>query len=102
MSQYDIYDRIQVQLRSSAMPITPFLRGQAFGPEIIEAMGMALENVCATLGLRNKSDPLTILVAQTIIELAERGINTADQLSEAALTEIKRSGAADRSLNRAG
>ncbi len=29
------------------MPIRPFLAGQAFEPEIIRQMSLALENVCA-------------------------------------------------------
>ena len=32
--------------RQASAPITPFLRGQAFGPETIEAMGKAFVTTC--------------------------------------------------------
>ena len=41
------------------MPITPFLAGQPFDPEVIRVMSLALENVCETLGLRLADDPKT-------------------------------------------
>ena len=34
------------------MPIRPFLSGQAFEPEAIRNMALALEGVCGALGLR--------------------------------------------------
>jgi hypothetical protein len=47
------------------MPITPFLAGQAFDPETIEA--------CDALHLRVVDDPATRFVAEKIIEWAQRG-----------------------------
>jgi hypothetical protein len=54
------------------VPITPFLRGQAFDPELVNAMGAALSKTCDALGLTEGSD--ATLVAEKIIELAERGL----------------------------
>ena len=48
--------------------------GQAFEPEAIRDMSLALESVCETLGLRIADDPVTRLVAAEIIELAQRGV----------------------------
>lgn len=62
------------------MTITPFLRTQAFDPELIQTMSEALTAACVTLGLTERSDLFTELVARRIIELAQRGIH-----SEAAL-----------------
>jgi len=56
------------------MPIRPFLSGQAFEPEAIRIMSLALEDVCDALGLRMTDDPATRLVAEKIIELAQRGV----------------------------
>jgi hypothetical protein len=56
------------------VPIRPFLAGQAFEPETIREMSLALEGVCDTLGLRLIDDPATRLVAQKIIELRQRGV----------------------------
>jgi hypothetical protein len=49
------------------MPIRPFLAGQAFEPEIIREMSLALETVCAKLVLPLNDDPATRLVASKII-----------------------------------
>jgi len=71
------------------MPITPFLVGQAFEPEVIRQMSRALETVCETLRLRLTDDPNTRLVASKIIELAQRGVRDAPTLSAMTLKEFK-------------
>jgi len=71
------------------MPITPFLVGQAFEPEGIRQMSLALETVCETLRLRLTDDPNTRLVASKIIELAQRGVRDAPTLSAMTLKEFK-------------
>jgi hypothetical protein len=68
------------------VPITPFLKGQAFYPELVEAMGAAFVSTCDALGLNERTDPITALVAEKIIELALRN-PTAMQLM--AINEIK-------------
>jgi len=50
------------------MPITPYLAGQAFEPELIREMSLALETVCDTLNLRLTDDPNARLVASKIVE----------------------------------
>ena len=55
------------------MPIRPFLAGQAFDPETITKMSAAYE-VCAALGIKFVDDAATRLVAQVVIELAQRGV----------------------------
>ena len=45
------------------MPINPFLKGQAFDPELVEAMGAAFVRTCDALGLTERTDPITALVA---------------------------------------
>ena len=71
------------------MPIRPFLAGQAFQPEIIRQMSLALESVCEKLGRTLTDDPATRLVAQKILELAQRGVRDATTLSEMTLKEFK-------------
>ena len=65
------------------MPITPFLRGQAFDPELVNAMGAALSK------LTERTDPITTLVAEKIIELAERGLRNPTAIHRMAITELK-------------
>jgi hypothetical protein len=62
------------------MPITPFLRDRAFDPETIAAMSAAFTEACAALGLADRTDPITELVARHIIELAQTGVRTSDAL----------------------
>jgi hypothetical protein len=56
------------------VPTTPFLKGQAFDPELVEAMGAAFVSTCDALGLTDRNDPITALVAEKIIELSQRGL----------------------------
>ena len=71
------------------MPITPFLRGQAFDPELVEAMGAAFFDTCSALGLTDRADPITKLVAEKIIELAERGLRNPATMRVMAVEELK-------------
>jgi hypothetical protein len=73
------------------MPIRPFLAGQAFEPEIIRQMSIALESVCEKLGLNLTDDPATRLAASKIIELAQRGVRDATTLSEMTLKDLSQS-----------
>ncbi len=70
------------------MPITPFLKGQAFDPELVEAMGAAFVSTCDALGLVGRSDPITTLVAEKIIELAQRGLRNPTAIHMLAMREL--------------
>jgi hypothetical protein len=74
---------------SFRMPITPFLRNQAFTPEQIEAMSLAFTNACNALGLSDRTDKLTELVASHVIEWAQRGVLDPAELTAAALKGFK-------------
>jgi hypothetical protein len=71
------------------MTILPFLSGRAFDPETIERMSEALKGVCETLSLKLADGPETRLVAQKIIELAQRGVRDAATLQTMALSAFK-------------
>jgi len=71
------------------MPIRPFLAGWAFDPEIIDNMSEALKGVCETLSLKMVDDAATRLVAQKIIELAQRGVRDVHKLRTMTLSEFK-------------
>ncbi len=70
------------------MPITPFLAGQAFGPEAIQTMSDAYLRACKRLGLSDRTDPATELVALRVIHLAQRGILDTDALLKRTLQEF--------------
>jgi hypothetical protein len=71
------------------VPITPFLKGQAFDPETVEAMGKAFVTTCEALGLSDRDDAMTQLVAEKIIELGQRGHKNPTALHLAAIKEFK-------------
>ena len=72
------------------MPIRPFLAGQAFGPETIAEMSAALERVCEALSVKLIDDGATRLVAEKIIELAQRGVKDVATLSAMTLEQFMR------------
>ena len=71
------------------MPITPFLKGQAFDPELVNAMAAAFSKTCDALGLTERTDPITAIVAGKIIELAERGLRNPTAMHHMAMNELK-------------
>jgi hypothetical protein len=70
------------------MPITPFLARQAFDPEVIRVMSTAFTGVCGAMGLNVGDDPATRIVAEKIIELAQRGVRDAATLQSMTLKEF--------------
>lgn len=72
------------------MPIRPFLAGQAFEPEAVRDMSLAFDGACEALGLRIREDPATRVVAEKVIELAQRGVRGVDQLRTMTLKEFGR------------
>jgi hypothetical protein len=74
--------------RRASAPITPLLQGQAFDPETVQAIANALVMTCEALGLSNRDDAMTQLVAEKIIELAKRGLKNRTALHLAAIKEF--------------
>jgi hypothetical protein len=67
------------------MPISPFLSGQAFGPEVTHAMGVAFDAVCRSLAIDNTGVVRPRIVARKIIELAQRGVRDPDEFRDRTL-----------------
>jgi hypothetical protein len=70
------------------VPITPYLRGQAFDPATIEAMEKAFVTTCEALGLGDRTSLMNEIVARKIIELAQRGLRDPTALYFAAMREL--------------
>jgi hypothetical protein len=49
------------------------LQNSGFGPEDIERMTTAYEKMLVLLGLKDRSDPMTEIVAKRVIEVAQTG-----------------------------
>jgi hypothetical protein len=72
------------------MPIYDILKGGAFEPKHIQAMGQAFEAVCSGLGLTSPDDPLCDLVARKVIECAQRGEHDPERLARIVLSALQR------------
>ena len=70
------------------MTIVPFLNGNVFGPEDIQAMSMALEDVCKTLNLADEAKSERVLLAKKIIALARQGECNSALLRDRMLREV--------------
>ncbi len=70
------------------MTIYRLLKCTAFGPEEIERLVMAHEETLRALGLKDRSDPITQLVAEKIIAVRRLGIEDPAEISKLALKEL--------------
>jgi hypothetical protein len=70
------------------MPIRPFLTGRSFDAETTRAMGAAFE--CAKIALNiPDGNPTTAIIAENIIELAQRGERDSERLCDLTLAAIR-------------
>ncbi len=72
-----------------AMPITAFLGNENFDAETKRAMGVAFERACQTLGLIDKTDPATRLLAEKVIDAAKAGERDVETLYNTALASAR-------------
>jgi hypothetical protein len=70
------------------MPIYPLLQNSVFDPEHCRALGIAFETCLTQLGLVDRSSPLTVTIANKMIELGQRGVRDPDRLCELAAKEL--------------
>jgi len=67
------------------VPIYRLFALGAFEPEMIATMGDVFEDVLRTLGLVDREDPLTTMIARKVIELAQHGERDRDRLKQLTL-----------------
>jgi hypothetical protein len=71
-----------------AMTIARFLHGQAFDPDEVKVLTTAFEDTLVALGLIDRTDPATELVAKKIIELAKLGERDPVRLCQGAVKAL--------------
>jgi hypothetical protein len=71
------------------MPIRPYLQGQAFDPDTVRVMGVAFENACKELGILDRHDAVTKIVARAVIDMAQRGFRDEGSLTAAVMQEFR-------------
>ncbi|SCB54065.1 hypothetical protein GA0061098_102320 [Bradyrhizobium shewense] len=72
----------------SKMAIYRLLQNSPLGPEEIAILTDAYERTLRALCLVDRNDPITDLIAKKIIELEQRGVREAKQLSALAIKEL--------------
>ena len=70
------------------MAIYKLLQNTAFEPEDIERLVSAYEQTLRALRLKDRSDPITQLVAEKIIAVGRLGIEDPAEISKLALNEL--------------
>ncbi len=71
------------------MPLRAFVRESEFEPQVLASMGIAFAGACEVLGLADKADQATELVASRIIALARRGEHDSERLKAAVLAALQ-------------
>jgi hypothetical protein len=70
------------------MAIYRLLQYSPMGPEEIGRLVAAYEKVLNVLGLTERNDPITEMVAKRVFEIAQTGVRDPSQISEIALREF--------------
>jgi hypothetical protein len=67
------------------MPIYRLLEPGVFEPEQIATLANVFDDVLKTLGLADRSDPVTTMVARKVIEIAQTGERDPHRLKQLAI-----------------
>jgi hypothetical protein len=70
------------------MTIRRLLQNTTFGPEEVQRLVTAYEETLRALGLKNRSDAITQLVAEKIIAIGRLEIEDPAEISNLALKEL--------------
>jgi hypothetical protein len=80
--------RIRGRKGQSAMTIYPVLQDTSFGPEELSTLGTAYERTLAALGLTDRQDPMTELVARKLLAIHQNGVCDPVRLSKLAVDAL--------------
>jgi hypothetical protein len=70
------------------MTILRLLQKSAFGPEQVAYIASAYEDTLRELGLANRTDPITEIIAKKIIEIAQTGERDPLEIRLRAIAEL--------------
>jgi hypothetical protein len=65
------------------------LQNIPLGPEEIDRLSKAYERTLRTVGVKERDDPLTELIAKKIIEISQTGLKDPAQISAQAIKELR-------------
>ena len=70
------------------MAIYRLLRNSTMAPDAISRVTAAYEQALHTLGVKDRDDPLTEMIAKTIIKIAQSVVHDTAQLSALAIEQL--------------
>jgi hypothetical protein len=70
------------------MPICRLLQNLPMGPDEIARLTTAYEQTLRTIGLVDRNDPITEMIARKIIEIGQSGVRDPMLLSELTIKEM--------------
>ena len=71
------------------MAINRLLQSSAFGPEDIERLSTAYEEALRLLQLSDRSDPITQIIAERIIQAAQTGVHEPSEICRLAIKDLR-------------
>jgi hypothetical protein len=78
----------ELRCREQTVPIRPYIREGAFPPDVVSAMGIALEETCKALAKAGQANVTRETIASKILELARGGETDPVVLREMVLSEF--------------
>jgi hypothetical protein len=73
---------------AALMPIYPLMQSRVFEPELINTLATVFEDILRDLKLTDRTDPLTTIVANKVIEAAQMGETNPQRIRERALRSM--------------
>jgi hypothetical protein len=70
------------------MAVHPMISSRSFGPDLIAAMTAAYELALTSLGMVDRNDPVTELVAKSIINVTSTGERDPQKIMQRALQAL--------------
>src|SRR3954464_11795007 len=73
---------------AAIVPLYQLLQDRVYEPVVVDAMTEAYERALIALGLRNREDPITRLVARRVLDLVDEGIRNPDKIYDRVVAEF--------------
>ena len=71
------------------MQFVSMLRTLSLGPEDVERLSIAYEDALRALQLSSRTDPITTIIAQRIIEATKTGVRDSAELCALAIKDLR-------------
>ena len=70
------------------MAVYKLVQNTPLGPDEIQRLVAAYEETLRTLGLKERDDPLTRIIAKKVFEIAQTGIEDPSEISRLAIKQL--------------